>query len=202
MGYWGAGLQGARQPKGAIYTVWDSNWREELEYQTLDHTAVDMSDTEALDRIEMQLKKAQRMGIDNSYRPQGPPSANTGLNNLLACADTIPELAEKLGLTGTDRENFIASVARYNELAHKGRDEDFAKDPRQLQGSPGPQQKQQCSGQLHCGNDLDQPIPVSPVPPPQREHPGREQHGEQDQKQQQNVSHRLPPLPVPRNRVP
>ena len=77
-----------------------------------------------------------------------------------------------------------------------------AKDPRQLQGSPGPQQKQQCSGQLHCGNDLDQPIPVSPVPPPQREHPGREQHGEQDQKQQQNVSHRLPPLPVPRNRVP
>ena len=79
---------------------------------------------------------------------------------------------------------------------------DRERDPRQLQGSPGPQQKQQCSGQLHCGNDLDQPIPVSPVPPPQREHPGREQHGEQDQKQQQNVSHRLPPLPVPRNRVP
>lgn len=73
MGYWGAGLQGARQPKGAIYTVWDSNWREELEYQTLDHTAIDMADTQALDRIEMQLQKAQRMGIDNSYRPQGPP---------------------------------------------------------------------------------------------------------------------------------
>ena len=132
MGYWGAGLQGARQPKGAIYTIWDSNWREELEYQTLDHTAVDMSDIQALDRIEMQLQKAQRMGVDDSYRPQGPPSANKGQNNLLACADTIPELAEKLGLTGTDKENFIASVARYNELAHKGRDEDFAKDPRQL----------------------------------------------------------------------
>lgn len=93
---------------------------------------MDMSDVEALDRIEMQLKKAQRMGVDDSYRPQGPPSANKGQNNLLACADTIPELAEKLGLTGTDREHFIASVARYNELAHKGRDEDFAKDPRQL----------------------------------------------------------------------
>lgn len=111
---------------------------EELEYQTLDHTAVDMSDVEALDRIEMQLKKAQRMGVDDSYRPQGPPSANKGQNNLLACADTIPELAEKLGLTGTDREHFIASVARYNELAHKGRDEDFAKDPRQLHHRAGP----------------------------------------------------------------
>ena len=46
--------------------------------------------------------------------------------------DRVTVRLEKLGLTGTDRENFIASVARYNELAHKGRDEDFAKDPRQL----------------------------------------------------------------------
>ena len=129
MGYWGAGLQGARQPKGAIYTVWDSNWREELEYQTLDHTAVEPS---SADMIEHQLKRAQREGIDNSFRPQGPPGSNKGLYNSLACADTIEGLADNLGLTGTDKENFIASVARYNELAHKGKDEDFAKDPRQL----------------------------------------------------------------------
>ena len=81
-----------------------------------------------------------------------------------------------------------------------GRPQEGAHQRQQAPQTPG--LKPQCSGQLHCGNDLDQPIPVSPVPPPQREHPGREQHGEQDQKQQQNVSHRLPPLPVPRNRVP
>lgn len=132
MGYWGAGLQGARQPKGAIYTVWDSNWREELEYQTLDHSAVDMSDPKGLDMIEHQLKRAQQEGIDNSFRPQGPPGSNKGLYNSLVCADTIEGLADRLGLTKTDKENFVASVSRYNELAHKGKDEDFAKDPRQL----------------------------------------------------------------------
>lgn len=129
MGYWGAGLQGARQPKGALYTIWDSNWREELEYQTLDHSSVDMADQRALERIAMQMEKARRLGIDNSYPAHGPPSANRGLHNTLVSDDTIEGLADKLGLTGQDRANFIASVARYNELAHKGRDEDFAKDP-------------------------------------------------------------------------
>ncbi len=132
MGYGGDGLQGARQPKGAIYTIWDSNWREELEYQTLDHTAIDMSDPKNLDQIAMQLERAQRLGIDNSLRPQGPPTANKGKFNTLVCDDTIEGLADKLGLTGSDKENFIASIGRDNALAHKGKDEDFAKDPRQL----------------------------------------------------------------------
>lgn len=130
MGYWGAGLQGARQPKGAIYTIWDSNWREELEYQTLDHTAIDMSDPAGLDRIEMQMQKARELGRDDSFRPQG--MGLKGENNVLVCADTFEGLADRLELTGTDRENFLREIARYNELAEKGVDEDFAKDPRQL----------------------------------------------------------------------
>ena len=128
MGYWGAGLQGARQPKGAIYTIWDSNWREELEYQTLDHTAVEPS---GADMIAHQLRRAEKNGLEE-MRPVGPPGAKKGASNYLACADTIETLADRLGVTGSDRENFIASVARYNELAHKGKDEDFVKDPRQL----------------------------------------------------------------------
>lgn len=40
-------------------------------------------------------------------------------------ADTIPELAEKLGLP---KETFAASVERYNELAAKGEDEDQGKE--------------------------------------------------------------------------
>ena len=40
-------------------------------------------------------------------------------------ADTIEELAEKLGLPV---ETFAATVARYNELAEKGVDEDFGKE--------------------------------------------------------------------------
>ena len=61
MGYWGAGLQGARQPKGAIYTVWDSNWREELEYQTLDHTALEPSGADMITRQLRQVEEFRRM---------------------------------------------------------------------------------------------------------------------------------------------
>lgn len=131
MGYWGAGLQGARQPKGSIYTIWDSNWREELEYQTLDHTAIDMADTDALQRIAQQMDKVRETGLEE-IRAMGPGGPKKGPCNYLACANTIEDLADKLGVTGRDRENFIAAVERYNELAHKGVDEDFAKDPRQL----------------------------------------------------------------------
>ena len=44
-------------------------------------------------------------------------------------ADTLEELAEKLGLP---KEQVVASVARYNELCEKGCDDDFGKKPEYL----------------------------------------------------------------------
>jgi len=41
-------------------------------------------------------------------------------------ADTLEELCDKLGIE--DKETFLASVARYNELCENGADEDFGKD--------------------------------------------------------------------------
>ena len=79
----------------------------------------------------MQLRRVEQIGLEE-MRSMGPPGAKRPVPNLLACADTIEALADQLGVTGSDKENFIASVARYNELCHRGKDEDFAKDPRQL----------------------------------------------------------------------
>lgn len=42
-------------------------------------------------------------------------------------ADTLEELADKLGFTGADKETFLATCARYNELFDKQKDEDFGK---------------------------------------------------------------------------
>ncbi len=42
--------------------------------------------------------------------------------------ETIEELADNLGLTGTVRDNFIAAVARYNEMCGAGVDSDFGRD--------------------------------------------------------------------------
>jgi uncharacterized protein with FMN-binding domain/succinate dehydrogenase/fumarate reductase flavoprotein subunit len=42
-------------------------------------------------------------------------------------ADTIEELADKLGFTGDAKETFLATVDRYNELYDQQNDEDFGK---------------------------------------------------------------------------
>ena len=42
-------------------------------------------------------------------------------------ADTIAELADKLGFTGEAKDTFLATVDRYNELYDKQNDEDFGK---------------------------------------------------------------------------
>ena len=150
MGYWGAGLQGARQPKGSLYTLWDANWRQELECQTLDHTAIDMGDAEALQRLEHQMAQVAETGVQviHAMGPSGPKNTPP---NMLVCADTIEGLCDRLEITGQDRENFIASVRRYNELAHKGVDEDFAKDPRQLHPLETPPFYAYCENQRAVG---------------------------------------------------
>lgn len=48
---------------------------------------------------------------------------------LVQRADTIEELAEKLGLPA---DQLVATVERYNELAAKGSDDDFGKEPSRL----------------------------------------------------------------------
>lgn len=107
MGYWGSGVQAVRQPDGPIMTVWDSNWAEALQYQSLDHSSVDVSQNGMLEMIENRLRTAREKGEDKSYRVSGPPTAYKGLTNRLVAADTLPELVDRLGLKGQVRENFL-----------------------------------------------------------------------------------------------
>lgn len=137
MGYWGAGLQGARQGKGAIRTVWDSDWLEELQCQTLDHTAVDMGDENMLTAMTMDMAALQPGPEGGMVRVNLPPEGvkvDPRHVRSFHCykANTIEELADYLGYVGEYKENFLKSISRYNELCAKGRDEDFAKDARQL----------------------------------------------------------------------
>lgn len=61
-----------------------------------------------------------------------PPGPKEDPNERMFCADSLPQLADCLGFTGRKKENFLASIARYNEFCETGRDEDFGKDPRVL----------------------------------------------------------------------
>lgn len=61
-----------------------------------------------------------------------PPGPKEDPNERMFCADTLEELADRLGFVGEKKENFLASIARYNRFCETGRDEDFGKDPRIL----------------------------------------------------------------------
>ena len=68
-----------------------------------------------------------------------------------ACADTIEELAEKLGLPA---ENLVATVERYNELCDLGVDEDFGKEAfRLMDYKTGPFYGVYVSGLILCTFD-------------------------------------------------
>lgn len=128
LGYWGAGLQGARQPAGPIVTLWDANWREELECQQMGHNNVDVGDDFTMQDKARIMERAREAGV---MEIPGAPGAKAAPNRLY-CAETLEELAEKLGYTDERKAVFLASVDRYNELCAAGRDEDFAKDPNLL----------------------------------------------------------------------
>ena len=128
-GYWGAGLQGARQPDGPIVTLWDANWREELEYQAMDHTNVDLGDPLTMELRTLQMEEAAQKGCCDTG---GLPPGRAAAPNLLFAAQSLPELADKLGYSGQARTVFLEEVRRYNQLCALGRDEDFCKDPNLL----------------------------------------------------------------------
>lgn len=146
MGLWGVGLRAARQPEGSIVTVWDANWKEDLEYQAMDHLGVDLSDNFSVETIETLTALALKNGADgcsgsfqmSKHRAMEGEDDGTKLSrsknggpfqSSLYAAETLEELADYLGYTGEYKQNFLDEIARYNELCAKGRDEDFAKDP-------------------------------------------------------------------------
>lgn len=98
------GAQFVRQPS-PIYMVFDANWPDQLPYM---------------------------QGGLGSVRSTNPDTIASIDEWTAAKGDTIEELAANLGFTGEAYDNFVASVARYNELCDKGVDEDFGKTPKRM----------------------------------------------------------------------
>ncbi len=93
------------QPGGVYAQVFDANYYEDiLRFHTIGCSA--MSQQEGM--VEKLLAQ---------YEEQG----------LIQKAGTVEELADKLGFEGEAKENFLATVERYNELFDAQDDEDFGK---------------------------------------------------------------------------
>lgn len=100
------------QPNGIAWSIWDNKWREELPASLEFGGGMDWD------------QDFRVMGDDWSLEAEeGTMQYNTDTGNLFIC-DTIEELAE---MTELPVDRLKATIARYNELAEKGVDEDFGK---------------------------------------------------------------------------
>ncbi len=155
-----AGCQSARQPiGGSLFQVWDEgHWREMVQNQALGHfNSSNITDAQ----MEEYAAKLQAVkdnggmpvvavastggeggapggaggpggGPGGAGGPGGGPGGPGGGSNEIYCADTLEELAAKLGFEGEAATNFVQSVKRYDAMAAAGKDEDYAKAPNLL----------------------------------------------------------------------
>ncbi len=101
----------ASQPGGVYLEVWDANFPEDVKRF---HGLGCSSQTNLFVNV---------MGQGMSYLDSWIE------NGAVIKADTLEELADKLMLEGEYKENFLATIERYNELYDKQVDEDFGKEP-------------------------------------------------------------------------
>lgn len=100
MGYQSVVTAASLQPERLAFQILDSNWRE--------HTlAGDYKHNNSHSRGTADPEKDWQDALDRGAIIQ---------------ADTLEELADAYGI---NKENLLATVARYNELVEKGHDEDF-----------------------------------------------------------------------------
>ena len=103
---------GASQPYGTYCTIWDADWV----------SAAEKADMHGCCRFFPYENDAPANETVESITAQNQKLLESGV---IQQADTLEELAEKLGIPA---ENFVATVERYNAFAETGVDEDFGKE--------------------------------------------------------------------------
>lgn len=103
------------QPGRKIWQFWDSKWLEQIPKFQPQHGGVCY--------VREKPKNLEIMGV-SGFVTQADLDKAVEEGQVLK-ADTIEELLDKIG--EINKENALASIKRYNELAKAGKDEDFGK---------------------------------------------------------------------------
>ncbi len=121
--YVSTGYVNVRHKHGTRYCVFDSSITESVTYNVPGHAAFDPTEEGAIDGLQAIVDAAYAAGSEGYTDERG---------NAYYAADDIETLVGYLGLDEGTSGSFVASVERYNELCHAGRDEDYGKDERLL----------------------------------------------------------------------
>ena len=117
-----AGIGGNMEKIGPKYSLFDSTIEEHLQHGTPAHAAFDISDPANFEKLEEDMRKTREAGASGYEKASGLPGS------VSYSADTWEELADMLGFDEKQKETFLKSIQRYNELCYAGKDEDFGKE--------------------------------------------------------------------------
>jgi hypothetical protein len=106
--------------------VTDANWAETLKAAPLDHGAPNFGMQDYWDKVEEDMAKCVP-GQSNSITIANL-AERTQMSGSIFCANTLEELADLLGYKDAAKQNFLDSIAHYNELCYAGVDSDFGKE--------------------------------------------------------------------------
>jgi hypothetical protein len=113
-------MEGA--PRRKMFTIWDSAWTEQLQYFQPQHGSA----VYLMDELPKNFDKVANHCIVTPTAVEDAVAAGGGMfGGAVYKSDTIEGLLDQLD--DIDKSAALASVARYNELAKKGVDEDFGK---------------------------------------------------------------------------
>jgi fumarate reductase flavoprotein subunit len=140
---WSGGTMVRNQPGMFYWDVFDKNWQDLIEFTSINHRAMDVTDTfwslipegyntlpdgsktDGKRRLQDYLEADLMAAVDN---PEGAKFGDyVFMNDKTVVASSLEKLAEFMGFDEYATKNFLAEVKAYNELCEKGVDTRFGK---------------------------------------------------------------------------
>lgn len=115
-----------QQPGDFVTMVTDQKWMQQVRLAGVHHGCPDFGCPEYIRQVEEDMSHVAEAGAEG----YGVRSCSFSEREqmIMYGADTLEELADMLGYSGKEKESWLASIARYNEMCYQHRDEDYAKD--------------------------------------------------------------------------
>lgn len=118
-----------RQPAGLCCYVTDANWAESVAKAPLDHGAPNFGMDDYYDALKADMDAVELGNPEGTDVVGANLAERKMMKGTVFAANTLEELADLLGYEGEAKQNFLDSIAHYNELCHSADgDTDYGKD--------------------------------------------------------------------------